>query len=74
MIYLRYIWFFLNIVLIILILIRNPNEQSLQETISPLNVFESAGSAEENLDKLINVLICCYFILSIATMSSTLQS
>lgn len=55
------IWLVLNIILIILILIRSPNEQSLQETLGPLKLFDSSGSAEKNLDKIIQILVICYF-------------
>lgn len=55
------IWLVLNIVLIILILIRSPNEQSLQETLGPLKLFDSSGNAEKNLDNIIQILVICYF-------------
>lgn len=57
------IWLLINIILILLILIRSPNEQSLQETIGPLNLFDNSGSAEKAIDKIIRVLITIYFIL-----------
>jgi preprotein translocase subunit SecG len=57
------IWLFINIILILLILIRSPNEQSLQETIGPLKIFDSSGSAEKTIDNGIQVLIICYFII-----------
>ena len=57
------IWLIINIILILLILIRSPNEQSLQETIGPLNLFENSGSAEKSIDKMIRFLITTYFIL-----------
>lgn len=57
------IWLFINIILILLILIRSPNEQSLQETIGPLKFFDSSGSAEKTIDNAIQVLIICYFII-----------
>lgn len=57
------IWLLINIILIILILIRNPNEQSFQETISPLKLFDSSGSAEKNIDNIIQFLIITYFLL-----------
>lgn len=56
------IWLVLNIILILLILIRSPNEQSFQETIGPLKLFDSSGSAEKTIDKLIKILILFYFI------------
>jgi protein translocase SecG subunit len=61
--FLNFIWLVLNIILIVLILIRSPSEQSLQEILNPLKIFHSSGSAEKNLDNLIQVLILCYFIL-----------
>lgn len=57
------IWLILNILLILLILIRNPNEQSLQETLGSLNLFDSSGSAERNLDKLIQIFTITYFVI-----------
>lgn len=57
------IWLVVNIILILLILIRSPNEQSLQETIGPLKLFDSSGSAEKSIDNLIKILIISYFIL-----------
>jgi preprotein translocase subunit SecG len=68
----KYIWLFLNFILIILILIRSPNEQSLQEIISPLNFFDSSGSAEDNLDNLIAILILCYFFFGFVFMAKIL--
>jgi preprotein translocase subunit SecG len=53
----------LNILLIILILIRNPNEQTLQENLRPLNMFETFGSAKRNLDTFIKILIFFYFLI-----------
>ncbi len=61
--FLNSLWLLLNIILILLILIRSPNEQSLQETLSPLKLFDSTGSAEKNLDQTIQILIVCYFII-----------
>lgn len=57
------IYLILNISLIILILIRNPNEQTLQENLRPLNMFETFGSAKKNLDTIIKILIFLYFIM-----------
>jgi protein translocase SecG subunit len=56
------IWLVINIILIFLILIRSPNEQSLQETIGSFKLFESSGSAEKSIDNLIKILIICYFL------------
>ena len=55
------VWLVLNITLIILILIRSPNEQSLQETLGPLKFFGSSGNAEKNLDNTIKILVVSYF-------------
>jgi len=52
-----------------LILIRSPNEQSLQEILGPLQFFDSSGSAEKNLDKIIWGLICLYFVLGLSFTS-----
>jgi preprotein translocase subunit SecG len=60
---LNFIWLILNLMLILLILIRSPNEQSLQEIIGPLKLFDSSGSAEKNIDNLIVFLIITYFFL-----------
>jgi preprotein translocase subunit SecG len=57
------IWLSINIILILLILIRSPNEQSLQETIGPLKLFDSSGSAEKTIDNGIQILIISYFII-----------
>jgi preprotein translocase subunit SecG len=55
------IWLVVNIMLIILILIRSPDEQSLQETLGPLKLFDSSGSAERRIDQMIQVLVIAYF-------------
>ena len=60
------IWIVLNIILIFLILIRSPNEQSLQETLGPLKLFDSSGKAEKNLDRVIQILIISYFFIGFA--------
>jgi len=57
------IWLVINICLILLILIRSPNEQSLQETVGPLKIFDSSGKAEKTIDKFILFLIIAYFSL-----------
>jgi preprotein translocase subunit SecG len=69
MLFFKYSWLILNLILIWLILIRSPNEQSLQEIIGPLKLFDSAGSAEETLDNFINILILCYFFLGLISTS-----
>jgi protein translocase SecG subunit len=69
MIILQILWILINILLICLILIRSPNEQSLQEILGPLQFFDSSGSAEKNLDKIIWGLICLYFVLGLSFTS-----
>ena len=59
----NFIWLFINIVLIILILIRSPNEQSLQEIIGSLKFFDNSKDAEKNIDNLIQFFIIIYFVL-----------
>jgi protein translocase SecG subunit len=59
--FLTSIWLIVNIALIVLILIRSPDEQSLQETLGPLNLFDSSGSGEKKLDQMIRVLVIAYF-------------
>jgi hypothetical protein len=61
MIFLHKFWVLINSLLILLILIRSPNEQSLQGRLSPFKFFDSYGSAEKTLDNLIKVLIFGYF-------------
>nr|QWK41814.1 hypothetical protein [Protohalopteris sp.] len=56
---------FINVVLIILIIIRSPDEQSLQENLGPLQFFESSSEAESTLDNLIKILTFLYFILGL---------
>ena len=55
----------LNILLILTILIRSPNEQSLQENLTPFNLFESSKQAETSIDKLIQILTILYFLVAI---------
>ena len=59
----NFIWFLINIILIILILIRSPNEQSFQETIGSLKIFDSSKNAEKNIDTLIQFFIIFYFVI-----------
>lgn len=59
----NFIWLLINIILIILILIRSPNEQSFQETIGSLKFFESSKNAEKNIDTLIQFCIISYFVI-----------
>nr|YP_011005350.1 hypothetical protein V2475_pgp066 [Chorda asiatica]QWK43094.1 hypothetical protein [Chorda asiatica]WAM62213.1 hypothetical protein [Chorda asiatica] len=55
----------LNIVLILVILVRSPNEQSLQENLDPFNLFESSSRAEKSIDRLIKRLTFMYFFLAL---------
>ena len=59
----NFIWLLINIILIILILIRSPNEQSFQETIGSLKIFDSSKNAERNIDTLIQFFIISYFVI-----------
>lgn len=59
----NFIWLLINIILIILILIRSPNEQSFQETIGSLKIFDSSKNAEKNIDTLIRFFIIFYFVI-----------
>lgn len=56
------VWIFINIILILLILLRSPNEQSIQETIGSLKLFESSTTAEKSIDTSIKIFILIYFI------------
>lgn len=55
----------LNILLISIILIRSPNEQSLQENLTPFKLFESSRRAETSIDKSIQTLTILYFLVAI---------
>nr|YP_011006620.1 hypothetical protein V2488_pgp056 [Halosiphon tomentosus]WAM63765.1 hypothetical protein [Halosiphon tomentosus] len=55
----------INIILILAILIRSPNEQSLQENLDPFKLFESSSKAEKSIDKFIKILAIIYFILAL---------
>ena len=52
----------LNIILVFIILIRSPNEQSLQEIIGSLSIFESSRQAENTIDRVLQILVIFYFI------------
>nr|YP_011005637.1 hypothetical protein V2479_pgp055 [Cutleria multifida]WAM62641.1 hypothetical protein [Cutleria multifida] len=54
-----------NLILILVILIRSPNEQSLQENLNPFKLFESSSKAEKSIDKLIQVLTFFYFVIAL---------
>jgi preprotein translocase subunit SecG len=72
MLILKLIWLFINIILIILILVRSPNEQSLQEIIRPLKFIDSYSNAEKTLDRLIQIFVIFYFGLSFFLIAATL--
>nr|QTW91549.1 hypothetical protein [Scytosiphon lomentaria] len=55
----------LNILLILVILVRSPNEQSLQENLAPFKLFESSSRAEKSIDKFIQLLTILYFLLAL---------
>lgn len=57
------IWLVINIILILLILIRSPNEQSLQEILGSLKFFENSTNLEKTIDNLIIIFIVIYFII-----------
>lgn len=57
------IWLVINIILILLILIRSPNEQSLQEILGSLKVFENSTNLEKTIDNLIIIFVVIYFII-----------
>lgn len=57
------IWLVINIILILLILIRSPNEQSLQEIIGSLKFLDNSTNAEKTIDNLIQIFIIMYFII-----------
>ena len=50
---------------IVAILVRSTNEQSLQETVGQFDLFESTKSTENTIDKLVIILIISYFIFNI---------
>nr|QNO35982.1 Ycf47 [Sargassum hemiphyllum var. chinense]QPZ94155.1 hypothetical chloroplast RF47 [Sargassum hemiphyllum var. chinense] len=55
-----------NFFLILIILIRSPNEQSLQENLDPFKIFESSSKAENSIDNLIKILTIIYFSIALA--------
>ena len=62
---LKLIWLIINILLILLILIRIPNNTGLTSFGTKSNFFGSPTSAEKNLNSLTWFLIFCYFLLAI---------
>lgn len=57
------IWLVINIILIIFILIRSPNEQSLQEVIGSFKFWSNFTNAEKTIDNFIQIFIILYFII-----------
>ena len=55
----------INFLLILIILIRSPNEQSLQENLDPFKIFESSSKAENSIDNLIKILTVIYFSIAL---------
>lgn len=55
----------LNFLLIVVILLRSPNEQSLQENLGPFQIFESSSKAERSLDNIIVLLAVVYFCIGL---------
>nr|YP_011006193.1 hypothetical protein V2485_pgp060 [Dictyotopsis propagulifera]WAM63197.1 hypothetical protein [Dictyotopsis propagulifera] len=65
---------FSNFLLILIIIIRSPNEQSLQENLSSFQLFESSSKAERTLDLLIFGFTTLYFLFNIIfTINRSLQ-
>nr|QXI87893.1 Ycf47 [Sargassum henslowianum] len=55
-----------NFFLVLIILVRSPNEQSLQENLDPFKIFESSSKAENSIDSLIKILTIIYFSIALA--------
>ncbi|CAL8412567.1 unnamed protein product [Sargassum natans] len=55
-----------NFFLVLIILVRSPNEQSLQENLDPFKIFESSSKAENSIDNLIKILTIIYFSIALA--------
>lgn len=55
----------INLLLILIILVRSPNEQSLQENLEPFKIFESSSQAEKSIDKFIQLLTALYFTIAL---------
>ena len=52
----------LDIFLILSILLRSPDEQSVQELFGSSSLFISSRQAENFMDRLIQTLVCFYFV------------
>lgn len=68
---LNLVWLLINLLIIFLILVRSPNEQSLQEILVPLNLFESSESAEKGIDRIIQGLVSTYFLIGFILTSKS---
>nr|YP_011007042.1 hypothetical protein V2492_pgp057 [Phaeostrophion irregulare]WAM64329.1 hypothetical protein [Phaeostrophion irregulare] len=55
----------INLLIILIILVRSPNEQSLQENLGPFQFFESSSKAESSIDNLIKLLTIMYFVVGL---------
>jgi len=62
---LKLIWLILDLLLIISILIRIPNNTGLQSILTKASFLGSPSSAEKFLDKITWLLICLYFFFAI---------
>ena len=56
---------FINLSLILIIIIKSPNEQSLQENLMPFPFFESPSRAGRFLNQSIILLTACYFFIGL---------
>jgi protein translocase SecG subunit len=61
----KLVWFVFSILIIFLILIRTPNNNTLLSFETKTNLFESPNSSEKFLNQLTISLIVIYFILAI---------
>ena len=61
----KFIWLIINLLLIILILIRIPNNVGLTNFTTKSNFLGSANSAEKFLNNFTWLLIICYFFLAL---------
>ena len=62
---LKFIWLIVNILLIIIIFIRIPNNSGLSSFAIKSDLLGSPNSAEKTLNKIIWSLIISYFILAV---------
>lgn len=62
---LKIIWLVINIALVILILIRIPNNAGLTSFATKSNLLGSPNSAENFLNSFTWLLIICYFLLAL---------